>query len=294
MREWWLDCICGHKFWDVILYAPHGEIEAAMPFYMPARGIIIMPPFTQTMGIWFSPTAETMNMKHLHHWKQTVCEYFINNLPEVSVFHQNFHYLFADWLPFYWHGFSQTTRYNYVLPIDCNRQILWNGIAYEIRRNIRRANEVLKYDSDFSVKQFIELNANVFLRQGEKQYKPKHLEHLINTSLELGKGQLKALCDATNDVVAAAFFVCDGDTAWYIASGSNPVKRHPGALARLIWDYLSSLPREVKFFDFEGSMIRGVSNFFRRFGALQMPYFSIEKGSLSLFDRIRISVNSRF
>ena len=28
---------------------------------------------------------------------------------------QNFHYGITDWLPFYWEGYRQTTRYTYML-----------------------------------------------------------------------------------------------------------------------------------------------------------------------------------
>jgi len=36
----------------------------------------------------------------------------------------------------------------------------------------------------------------------------------------------------------------------------------------------------TKMFDFEGSMIVGVENSFRQFGAVQMPYFQIQKDPL--------------
>ncbi|MDR2691287.1 MAG: GNAT family N-acetyltransferase, partial [Dysgonamonadaceae bacterium] len=57
-RGWWLDCVCGESGWDVLLCIKNGEIEAAMPYYVPCKGIISMPLYTQTMGIWFNPAFE--------------------------------------------------------------------------------------------------------------------------------------------------------------------------------------------------------------------------------------------
>lgn len=39
--------------------------------------------------------------------------YFIDNLPKFDYFNMNFHYSITNWLPFYWRGFKQTTRYTY-------------------------------------------------------------------------------------------------------------------------------------------------------------------------------------
>jgi hypothetical protein len=57
-RDWWLDTVCEEKHWDVLLYFKDNEVEAAMPFYTPLKGIITMPAYTQTMGIWFNSTLE--------------------------------------------------------------------------------------------------------------------------------------------------------------------------------------------------------------------------------------------
>jgi len=57
-RDWWLDIVCGENNWDVLLYFRDNEVEAAMPFYTPLKGVITMPAYTQTMGIWFNPEFE--------------------------------------------------------------------------------------------------------------------------------------------------------------------------------------------------------------------------------------------
>jgi hypothetical protein len=46
-------------------------------------------------------------------------------------------------------------------------------------------------------------------------------------------------------------------------------------------------------FNFEGSMLPGVERFFREFGAIQTPYFTITRGKISLSDRLRIKLRNR-
>ena len=42
-------------------------------------------------------------------------EEFIRELPADVSFTHRFHENFTNWLPFYWSGFEQTTRYTYLL-----------------------------------------------------------------------------------------------------------------------------------------------------------------------------------
>jgi hypothetical protein len=291
-HPWWLDCVCGAERWDVLLFAPKGEIEAVMPYYMPCRGVITMPPFTQTLGVWFNPAMEETQPKHRLRRRQTVCEELINQLPPFHFFLQRFSSDFTDWLPFYWNGFRQTTRYNFTLQVTADRKEVWNGISPEIRQNINKARDRFKLtiDRDISTKDFLRLYAAVFQRQNGRPYMTDMLESVINTAVGLNKGFFTGARDPDGRLHAAAFFVEEGDTVWYLASGSDPALRNSGATPFLLWESIVSFSLTVRRFDFEGSMLRGVSDFFRRFGAVPVPYFSIEKGKLTLWDRIRIKL----
>ena len=138
-RDWWLDCVCGENNWNVLLYEKNGKIEASMPYYTPYKGMISMPPYTQTMGIWFDPAFEKENYSKNLLWKQDICEQLIRRLPKHTYFIQNFHHTFTDWLPFYWNGFCQTTRYSYILPNIRNITEIEKNRNYNIKRNIIKA-----------------------------------------------------------------------------------------------------------------------------------------------------------
>ena len=289
-RGWWLDCVCGESNWDVLLCMKNGDIEAAMPYYTPFRGVISMPPYTQTMGVWFNPAFADKRYSHELFRKQTICEDLIMRLPAHDYFLQNFHPSFTDWLPFYWRGFRQMTRYTYVLPDVWNPDELWNGLSENIRRNIRKAKTKYQLTTRRNVPAdiFLELNAHVYQRQGMKPYHPEMLKKLIDLSRSRNQGDIWGAYDAENRLHAGAFVVWQENCAYYIAGGNDTESRKLGGLALAVWTAINDLSGQACSFDFEGSMIRGVEHFFREFGAVQKPYFAIEKGKWGLLKKIRM------
>ena len=107
-RDWWLDIVCGEKHWDVLLATQKEAIVAALPIYTPCPGIISMPFFTQTMGPWFAPDADTLSYRRQLTKRQEILKTFIEELKHIPTFLQNFHPDITDWLPFYWAGYEQT------------------------------------------------------------------------------------------------------------------------------------------------------------------------------------------
>ena len=67
------------------------------------------------MGPWF--TASSSDTKYTTELgrRQELCKQFTEELKRYPHFLQNFNYDITDWLPFYWAGYNQTTRYTYLL-----------------------------------------------------------------------------------------------------------------------------------------------------------------------------------
>ena len=286
-RDWWLDCVCGENKWDVLLYFPDQgseAVEAAFPVYSPYKKGIIMPLFAQTMGIWFNPIFEQKNYSKNLLRKQNICERLIVRLPEHTYFIQNFHYSFTDWLPFYWKGYRQTTRYSYILPDIRNIAEIEKNRSNNIRQNIKKA--LTKYQMEvktrISADLFLEIYAKSFERQGEKAYQPKALHQLIETAYLRNQGDTWGAFDESGQLHAAVFVVWQENCAYYIAGGSDSIGRKSGAHILVLSEAIRAVSNISASFDFEGSMIPGVERVFRSFGAIQKPYFTISKGSRPL------------
>jgi hypothetical protein len=292
VMDWWLDTVCGANNWDVLLYEQKDNVEAAMVFYLPCKGIITMPAHTQTMGIWFNPAFEDKKYSKNLHRKQMIGKYFIEHLPAHDYFLQNFHYSFTDWLPFYWKGYRQTTRYNYILPDIGNLEELWKNLSENIKRNIEKARKKyhLTIKPDVSLEMFIELHRQTYERQQMKAYRPDILAKLIEVSCKRNQGRIWGAADEEGRLHVAVFVVYHNRCAYYIASGSNPSLRKSGAHAYVLWEMIKEASETIAIFDFEGSMIEGIEHLFKGFGAIQMPYHTITKGKMSLTKRICIKL----
>lgn len=296
-RSWWLDTVCGTSGWDVILIEEKGRIVAALPLYTPLRHVVSMPSYTQTMGPWFCPEASDVKYTTLLGKKQTLCKKIIDELKGYSSFYQLFPYTFIDWLPFYWAGYRQTTRYTYILQPIADKALLWENMAANIRRNILKAKE--KYH--ISVRKGIDTDAffNVVRAtyRRQRQSPPKDLamlEQLIKISRQRNQGDLWGGYDKAGRLHAAVFVVWQTHSAYYIAGGGDPAHRESGAHCLVLWEAIQYVSQYTSIFDFEGSMLPGVERFFREFGGKQMPFFTITKGYLSLIDKIRIKLRILF
>ncbi|MDR0546714.1 MAG: GNAT family N-acetyltransferase [Dysgonamonadaceae bacterium] len=291
-QDWWLDGVCGENNWEALLYMNGEEIEAALPFYSPGKGVITMPAHTQTMGIWFNPAFEDTEYSKNLYRKQFICSHLISCLPPHTSFFQNFHYSFTDWLPFYWKGYQQTTRYNYILPDIRNLDKLKAGLSENVKRNIAKAQKKyhLEIKRNIASEEFLDVNSMTYKRQNMKSYYPEMLKKMINLSRLRNQGDIWGAYDAGGKLHAAVFLVWQHDTAYYIAGGADPDLRNSGAQAYVLWQAIGELAAHTSSFDLAGSMVQGVEHFFRELGAIQKPYFTISKGKMSLIKKIVMKI----
>ena len=293
-RDWWLDTVCGPDHWEALLAERNGQIQAAMPLYIPTRGIVSMPSYTQTMGPWIKPApADTKYTTELGR-RQAICQQFAEELRRYPHFLQNFAYDITDWLPFYWAGYKQTTRYTYLLNLITDETEVWRNMNPNIRRNILKARDKLRLSirRGIPVRQLLEIQEYTFKRQHLRNKSDTHvLERLVDICRKRGQGDIWGGYDQEGHLHAAAFVVWQPRSAYYIAGGGDPAYRASGAQSLVLWEAICHASSFTDRFDFEGSMLPGVERFFRGFGAIQTPYFTISKGKLSLLDRARMKLS---
>lgn len=287
-RDWWLDTVCGKDSWDVLLVEEKGTIQATLPIYIPHRGIISMPPYTQTMGPWFVPEPPDAKYTRTLGKHQAICKEFTEALKKYPHFLQNFNYRITDWLPFYWEGYRQTTRYTYLLNDIRNEKLLWENMSPNIRRNITKAKEKngITVKKGIPVDDFLRIQDLTFKRQQLSNcWEHDILKDIITACRQRNQGDLWGAYDTGGHLHAVAFIVWQESSAYYLAGGGDPELRASGAHSLVLWEGIRFTAQYTDLFDFEGSMIPGVERFFREFGAIQTPFFTITKGNLSLLYR---------
>jgi len=275
-QPWWLDAVAPGRWGEVVVR--RGErIAARLPYVIERKfGLTFlgMPPLTQVLGPWIEHTAEKYE-RRLAAEKDLMNE-LIDGLPKYDRFCQNFHFSVTNWLPFYWRGFTQTTRYTYRLEDLSNEETLWAGLAENVRRAIRKATKSLAVRRDLDVEDFIRLNRLTFERQGiEVPYSDDLVRRLDAACRERGARGIIAAEDASGRVHAAVYVVWDADSAYNLMLGSEPELRGSGGSTLVMWEAIRMAARVTKSFDFEGSMVESIERSFRSFGARQVPYLRV-------------------
>jgi len=295
-QDWWLDAVCeGAKNWDVVLVERKGEIVASMPYYVVRKYGFIkfkQPPLTQNLGPWLRP-SDARNAKVLAEQKDLM-QALIDQLPVFDHFEQNWSHLNSNWLPFYWRGFHQTTRYTYILPDLTDESSLWAGFSTNIRTDIRKAENrfKLKVRDDLGLDIFLRLNKMTFSRQGKSLPYTEAFVHRLDAACnEHHCRKIWIAEDSEGHYHAGVYVVWDENSAYCLMIGGDPELRSSGATSLCMWHAIRHAATVTKRFDFEGSMIEPVERFFRAFGSAQTPYFSISKTPSRIL-RLRYAVKS--
>ena len=285
-KDWWLDSVCGIDGWDVVLVEKGGQISASLPYYKTKKAIfdiITMPKLTQTMGVYIKYPPKQKYYKRLS-WEKDMMSKLIASLPKVDMFSQNFDKRITNWLPFYWTGFEQTTRYTYVIE-NITIEELEKNLETDIRRRRRRKAfkvgvEVFEGDD---IEKFYELNTMTFSRQGiSVPYSFEFVKKLYDICKQNDAVKMYFAKNSDGIVIAVNFLVYDENTVYYLMGGIHPDFKDLGGMDVVQFESIKFALENGRAFDFEGSMIESIEKYFRSFGSMQKPYFSISKTNSKL------------
>lgn len=289
-KAWWLDAVAGDS-WDVVLVENNDGILASLPFVIKKRfglTILTQPKLTQTLGPWLRPSTAKY-AKQLAQEKDLLQALF-DQLPPHAYYGQNWHHTRTNWLPLYWKGYQQTTRYTYRINDLSDTDVLWSEMQENIRREIRKAKNKnnVKIYTDASIDDFLELNKKVFTRQGMAvPYTEKLVRNIHKAASANNAGVFFIGEDERRRKHAGVYIVWDEHNAYYLLGGGDPELRSSGATSLCMYEAIKFAATVTKSFDFEGSMIEPIERFFRAFGAVQTPYFAVSKTNSKLLQIYR-------
>ncbi|MEI8305728.1 MAG: GNAT family N-acetyltransferase [Chloroflexales bacterium] len=278
---WWLDAVAPESY-EILTVRKGSELVAAWPIIKTTdrlRGLRIgMPPLTPWLGILFRPVGNTNVANRLKDEKD-LAEALVAQLPRFQSLHVRFHRGFTYWLPLYWKGFAQTTRYTYVLEDLADVTALWGGLRDNIRTDIRKAKrEGVSVECVDDLRLFWDVHRMTFERQNlPVPYTFDLVQRIDAACRQHGSRRIFVGRDSEGKIHAGAYIIWDRNSAYYVMGGANPLLRTSGAASLVLWEAIQFAATVTNAFDFEGSMIEPVERFFRSFGARPCPYFAISK-----------------
>jgi len=292
-QPWWLDAVAPGQ-WSEVTVEKDGHILARLPYCKTKSvgfQVLGMPHYTQTLGYWIDETGAKNARKYARE-KELLTE-LIEKLPGRANINLDLDHRCDYLFPFVWNGYKVSVAYSYRLENLHDPEALWNGLADNIRREIRKAEKILIVEEDHPIEDLLILQNETFKRQGRSSKEYDELIKRMDEAL-LAHNARKLLCAADGEgrIHAASYFVYDEKCCYFLIGGADPEMRTSGASSLLMWNGIKFASTVSASFDFEGSMIEPVERFFRSFGGVPTPYWRVTRlnGILSLMEYMKPKV----
>ena len=249
--SWYLDCVADN--WDALVL---NDYEAVMP--LPRRkkyglNYIYQIPWVQQLGIF---SKDNIN--------ELLIQNFIDHIPKK--------YVLVDYNFNSKNNFSSkyvVKRINYVLNLDKSFEEISQNYNKNRKRIIRREFSDYIIDKNGSVEDFLDLyiNQNVNYKTHKDSY--EKLQHLLNvkhSSVHIWNVY------KNEELLAGLVWLNDKNRITYLLPVATDLAKKDNIPTFIINELIKEYQNTNYILDFEGSMIEGVANFYRSFGAVKEEY----------------------
>ncbi len=276
VHAWYLDVVCAGD-WDALVEVQGEDYVSLFP--LPVRRLlgqkkVYQPLFTQQLGLVVTPLST-----------QTSPQAYLALLPNLygQVQYQ---------MPWPGNGpllgpWQHQHKPNYELSLEPAYPQLQQKYSTNLKRNLKKT---AKTQLEVRLATSIEPLINLFRStKGQElpELKPRNyqtLENLYHQARQAGAGQVWEVRQQ-NTLLCAAFLLSTASRTTFLFGASSAEGRKVSAMAFLLDHMIQREAGSGKTFDFEGSQVPGVANFYASFGAQPVPYVSLSIKSQSLLPK---------
>lgn len=280
-EPWWLDAAAPGA-WDAVEVERGGQSQAYFPYVVTEKnGIRTLgqPALTQTLGPWVKDTGAGYTRALSR--EMSLYRELIEGLPDHDVFHQNFAPQVTNWLPFYWEGFTQTTRYTYTFDLTQSLDQLRANMDKRYRRQLSAAQKELVGEVSEDLETLLRLNDMTFARQGLDTPYSHDFVYRLDQAVQKHAKRWIVLARGRDDGVphAGIYMVSDGNQVYSLFSGVDPqLREHNGGIVAR-WKAFEAARGNGMTLDLQGSMIESIERRNRNLGAYQIPMMSLYRSN---------------
>jgi len=291
-QPFWLNAVSGDN-WDVALIIENDKIIASMPYcYNKTKaGLnILMPLFSSFLGPYIVYKKDLKNVSKINQ-EMNLLDQLMQRLPPFKSFNQNWHNSYQNWLPFYWNGYKQTTRYTYIIE-DRDIGAVWDALRTEARTEIRRGEKMFQLTENRTNRDFYDLVCKTWERQKKKP--PADFDfhdRLINVLKKNNAGRV-LFAEYDNKPISALLYAWDSNSAYALIDGTDAESKYNGAQSFVFWNAIKFASESGRKFNLNGSMLFTIEKFLRKFGGTQKTYFAVTKNNKTINELIADAADS--
>jgi hypothetical protein len=261
---------------EIVVIEREQSIEAGIVLARNGAGLLTNPLLVKHLGAMVRPLRGARARRYSH--EKRLIERIAEYTGKMASFDYNFSPHFDNWLPYFWRGYRQQTRYTYRLQPAVNSDWRREGDA-QMRNDLRNAERAgVVVESGATVDAIVRCLAATYRRQGARTpMSVRSIERFVAHGRTSGILETFAARDASGDIVAIASIAYDERCAYLVLNGMQQTAPR-GANTLVIASAIDWTLVRGLCFDFEGSMIEAIERYYRGFGAERMPYYRIWRG----------------
>lgn len=271
-QPWWLDIVAPGKWDEIISTGKDGKVMGRMAYVHDDKKVYL-PQLTQTTGIWLDNSLR----QDYGGQKKVIYELFerINKYKNINL------HLAAEndyVLPFRWMGYNITPCFTYRIEDLSDCDAIYSRFNKTAKKNIKSARNKVEIKTESNADHMIELLKKTFSAQERKNPIDENtVRNIMKFCDDNDCGHYVEAVDTNGNIHSCAYFVYDDRIFYYLLGGSDSEYRTSGAQSLVIWEGIQYASNVSRVFDFEGSMIEGIENFFRQFAGRCVPYYEVRR-----------------
>ena len=271
MQDWYMDVVCSAGSWSVYMLLEESEIHA-----------VWLAGTKSKFGLSYAVNLPLTPYGGLHIVNPSVSQLELNTL--IAAVISDHQFIEQDIHPDHSELFSGSTeaKVTYMLPLSTS-EVAWSNMKSGHRRKVRRAEEQFRVDNtDFSSFRKL-LHLSFLSKNREDPYPTAAFIELDKACAKHNSRIILGAYSGQGDLQGAAYFLKDDKYVYYLGGGHLD---NQYSMYLLIWSGIRMAMEQGLAFDFEGSMIPGVAQFFKGFGGCVRSYPVFSHSSSWLVQKI--------